>query len=362
MTPFRRFAWAAMAVFATGSGSASAAWNNVFQVCCDSCRSSVSAASPIVAVPAAPACGDPAPQQQCTTRYVQRSYYQPVTTYQQRTFYEPVTTFRTSYYYEPVTSYRFSSYFDPCTGSCQQVATPVTSFRLRSQCNPVTSYLQRCQMQPVTSYQIAYYFEPQTTCCQTTIGAPVLAVPTPAPAPAGVAVPAMPSAPAGQPAVPPSVGEQRQLAVPPGVSDSPGAAPSSSDSQKLPSAPVPATPGTAGGATFRPNPSYAPATPSYATPPSVRLDRIVALPGSKLEGEVIGADGRPGARVQLLFAHADKQNTQQSVTADDAGKFHVTLVAGTWLVYTRHANGQTEFRRKIEIRDGESTLLQLVSR
>ena len=63
-------------------------------------------------------------QPQCTTQYVQRSYYQPVTTYQQRTYYEPVTTYRTSYYYEPVTSYHYSCYYDPCTCHYQQVATP----------------------------------------------------------------------------------------------------------------------------------------------------------------------------------------------------------------------------------------------
>jgi hypothetical protein len=352
MTPFRRLARAAVvAALVAGTGSANAAWNNVFQVCCNSCRTpTVAGYAPVAAVPVA------APQQQCTTQYVQRSYYQPVTTYQQHTYYEPVTSYRTSYYYEPVTSYRYSSYYDPCSCSCQQVATPVVSYRLRSQCTPVTSYLQRCQMQPVTSYQLAYYYEPQTTCCQTTIGAPVAALPAGA-----VAQPAVPAvqagpAPAAAPA-PPTVGEQRQqpLAVPPGVSEQREAAPSSSESQRYAAPPSSQPmPRATDGATFRPAP------PSQ---PAVRLDRIVSIKSApNLQGEVLSADQRPVANVQLLFVHADKRNTEETARADAAGRFQLTLDAGTWLVYTRGADGKTDFRRKVEVRENEPTEVRLVSR
>ena len=347
MTPFRRFAQAALvAVLAAGGGSANAGWNNVFQVCCDSCRSSVSAASPVVAVPVADGCQ----QQQCTTRYVQRSYYQPVTTYQQRTYYEPVTSYRTSYYYEPVTSYQVSSYYDPCSCGYKQVSTPVTSYRLRSQCSPVTSYLQRCAMQPVTGYQLAYYYEPQTTCCQTTIGAPV-AVP---PAAGVLAVPLAPAAPAA--AAPPTVGEQRQqpLAVPPGVSEQRDGGAGASESQRYP---APASsqpmPRATEGATFRPAPS---------NPPAVRLDRIVSATDAKLQGQVVSEDARPVANVQLLFISADQASTRESVTADIAGKFNVSLTTGNWLIYTRGPNGKTDFCRKVEVRADEPTELRLVSR
>src|SRR5262245_21950821 len=138
MTSLRQAVWGcALVLTAATAGPAAAAWNNVFQVTCHSCRSSVSMASPISAC--APACPQPA----CTTQYAQRSYYQPVTSYRTSYYYEPVTSYRTSYYYEPVTSYRYSCYYDPCTCSYQQVAQPVTCYRLRSQCCPVTSYLQR---------------------------------------------------------------------------------------------------------------------------------------------------------------------------------------------------------------------------
>jgi hypothetical protein len=350
MTPFRNAVRLAALVALLASGSANAAWNNVFQVCCDTCRSQATAAY------AAPDCG-----QQCTTRYVQRSFYQPVTTFQQRCYYEPVTSYRTSFYWEPVTSCHVSCFFDPCTCSYKQVQTPVTSFRLRSQCCPVTSYVQKTVLQPVTSYQIAHYFEPQTTCCQTTIGAPVAALPSgavavpaaPAAVPAGpAAVPAAPAVPAN----PPTVGEQRQqpLAVPPGVSEQREPAPSNSESQRYPAPasqqPMPRAPE---GASFRPTPSYS---------PSVRLDRIVSASGTSVQGQVVSEDRQPLANVQLLFVHADKVNTRESATADAAGKFQVTLESGAWLVYTRSNDGKTEFRKKIEVGSENPAELRLVSR
>src|SRR5947209_7231330 len=143
---------------------AQGAWNNVFQVCCNNCGG----AQPSVSRYAAADPCNPCPQPICTTRYVQRCYYQPVTCYQTKTYYEPVTTYRTSYYYEPVTSYRYSCYYDPCTCSYQQVACPTTCYRLRSQCCPVQSWVQRCCQVPVTSYHRSFYWEPVTSCCTPT--------------------------------------------------------------------------------------------------------------------------------------------------------------------------------------------------
>src|SRR5262249_57906038 len=88
----------------------------------------------------------------CTTRYVQRCYYQPVVSYQTRSYFEPVTTLRTSFFYEPVTSYRYSCFFDPCTCSFQQVACPTTSYQLRSQTCAVQSWVQAGCSVPGTSY------------------------------------------------------------------------------------------------------------------------------------------------------------------------------------------------------------------
>jgi hypothetical protein len=155
------------------AGSASAAWNNVFQVCCHDCqrpRMSFSVPCPDPCPPA------PCPQPEVRVSYVQRCYYQPVTEYVQKKFYEPVTRNVTSYYYEPVTTYRYSTYYDPCTGCPQKVCTPCTSYRLRSQCNSVTSYVERCAMVPVTTLKpvtiqqpvVSYYYPPQPACPPTT--------------------------------------------------------------------------------------------------------------------------------------------------------------------------------------------------
>src|SRR5581483_11786497 len=82
MRPFGGFAWGwALAVLAAGGTTAQAAWNNVFQVCCNHCRSSP---APVVAAygcdPCPSPCPAPCPQPTttCTTRYVQRSCYTPV--------------------------------------------------------------------------------------------------------------------------------------------------------------------------------------------------------------------------------------------------------------------------------------------
>jgi hypothetical protein len=120
------------------AGTAPAAWDNVFQVCCNDCNK-----APRTSYFAPQACPQPCPQPQVQVNYIQRTYYQPVTEYQRKSYYEPVTQNYTSYYYEPVTTYRYSTYYDPCTGCPQQVCTPCTSYKLRSKCNSVTSYVER---------------------------------------------------------------------------------------------------------------------------------------------------------------------------------------------------------------------------
>src|SRR5688572_16918063 len=170
-----------LGLWALTEAPAQAAWNNVFQptlfgrlrktTTSHYVAPAVAYASPVVA--ATPVCNNcqPAPQNQCSTSYSQRCYYQPVTTYETKSYYEPVTTYETKSYYEPVTSYRYSCYYDPCTCTTKQVATPVTSYQLRQQSCPVQSWVQRCVQVPVTSYQKACYWQPQTTCCTTTQGA-----------------------------------------------------------------------------------------------------------------------------------------------------------------------------------------------
>ena len=380
MRPYRGWLWCcALATLAMANGSTQAAWSNVFQVCCHNCRSSNYVAAP---APAPAPCGS-CPQQQCTTRYVQRCYYKPVTTYRQSCYMEPVTTYRTSYYYEPCTSYRYSCYYDPCSCSYQQVAQPVTSYRLRSRCCPVTSYLQRCCLQPVTSYQQAFYYEPQTTCCQTTIGAPVAApggeaVPyTPPPGVSSqpaVAPPGVSSQPYGpppgvssQPAVPPPGVSSQPYTPPPGVNSS--EAPPANQSTKFNSQysnPLPRMPFAPDSSSSRQPRLQAPIPGQPSAParnPQLRLDRITSAPRPNTEGLVIRADRVPQSWTRVLFVSADRKGARQAITTDDGGRFQTHLASGTWLIYVQDGSGQLSYQQKVQV--GEDKLGQpitLVSR
>jgi hypothetical protein len=332
----------ALAALVATAGAARAAWDDVFQACCLNCKSQ-SAYSPC----------DPCPQpcQQCTTRYIQRTYYQPCTSYVQKTYYEPVTTYRTSYYYEPVTSCRVSCYFDPCTCQYRQVSTPVTCYQLRSQCCPVTSYLQRCCYQPVTTYREACYYEPVTTCCTTQVGAPVMTLP-----PGAQVVPPAGAPPAGGP---PHVTDPGQLppAGPPGVSDG-----TNGENTRLDRYPPkgPTMPRVDESSAKPPRPL--PAAPADS-PPKVRIDRIAALPAPNLEGRVVAdRDRNPHAGARLLFVSADRQGAQQTATADGDGRFRTSLASGAWLVYVRNADGDPVFADKVEVKDDAPRQLTLVSR
>ncbi|MHB1425940.1 MAG: hypothetical protein ACYC3I_22480 [Gemmataceae bacterium] len=407
MRPFRGSLWCcALAALAMANGSAQAAWNNVFQVCCHNCQSSNYVAAPMPAAPAPVAAGYNGCQQ-CTTRYVQRCYYQPVTTYRQSSYMEPVTTYRTSYYYEPCTSYRYSCYYDPCTCRYQQVSQPVTTYRLRSQCCPVTSYLQRCCLQPVTTYQQMTYYEPQTTCCQTTIGAPVAAPPCgasvvpsgPPPAVQGEQMVPPPAVSGGQSGPPPAVsGGQTgpppavsggQIGPPPAVSggavvgppavsgQSSGPPPSASGgNEPLPPGQggvgtsnynrVPYMPGSEGSSYRQPRPQapvqMQPVAP-VQRPPQVRFDRITSTPRHNAEGQVVRSDRQPQAGMRVIFVCADEQGGRQSLTTDGSGRFQTTLASGTWIIYTQDGNGRLVYQQKMRIATGAPTApITLVSR
>jgi hypothetical protein len=353
----------ALAALAAAAQPAGAAWNNVFQVCCSHCghgsAPAVTAfAAPTVAfaAPSGPGCCPPPCPPTCTTRYVQRCFYQPVTTFRTTTFFEPVTTYRTSFYYEPVTTCHVSCFFDPCTCSFKQVSQPVTSFQLRSRCCPVTSYLQRTACTPVTTYRQSFYFEPVTTCCSTTTGAPVAAVPAapsaavavPAPAAAAPAVPAVP-------APPPGTAETREPAAalpppPPGTAETrePGA-PSSSGSHKIDRSPG-VTPPRVMPEAYR------------SAPPAVRLDRIASRAGGKLQGRVVDAGRSPKAGARVLFVSVEGKSIQHTATADAQGAFQARLAAGGWLVYTYDGRGQPVFSRRVDVPADRAVSMTLVNR
>jgi hypothetical protein len=321
-----------------------AAWNNVFQVTCfgrNRNRPAVANYAPIPVACCDP-CPQPCPQQVCTTRYVQRCYYEPVTVTETRTYYEPVTTYQTRYYWEPVCSYQYSCYYDPCTCTYQQRAVPVQSYRLRSQCCPVQSWAQRTCQVPVTTYRAAFRWEPVTTCC-TTYGPPPCSTPAPA---VGT----------------PGVGER--LAPQPGVGESRDGGTSSNGSSNRQF--LPPQGGLSRFDDSRPRilpPQPATPTPANrpAPPPAVRLDRIVALPDHNLQGQVVRADNLPQGGARLVLVSAEREDTRHFVTADADGRFRATLAKGKWLVYVNGLDGKPVLDRKIDV-GGEPQQLRLVSR
>jgi hypothetical protein len=321
----------ALALAAAGllgtAAPASAAWNNVFQVCCHDCdrpRSSYSVPAPAPAA-ACPTC----PQPEMRVSYVQRSYYQPVTEYVRRSYYEPVTRNVTSYYYEPVTEYRYTTYYDPCTGCPQRVCTPTTSYRLRSKCNPVTSYVERCSMVPVTSLRpvtvrqpvVTYYYPPEPAC-------PPMAGASPIPTPAGPAVDELRS--------PPSV-------VP--------------DGSGIPRTNVPTAPETS-------FPRTGPAPAASPSNPRLRPDRTTSRTGVvTVRGEVVERDQlTPRSAARLVFVSADQPDRREFATANGFGEFDLRLPAGNWYLYLGGTDGRATFHKQVTLGERETVDYRVVSR
>jgi hypothetical protein len=352
MTSLRACAALGSALLALATATpAHAGWQSVFQVTCFGCSTpSVSSyyygayyappsySSSYYTAYAAPVdpCAPPCPVTVATTRYVQRSFYEPCTTYKLETSYQPVTTYRTSYYWAPVTSYRYSCYYDPCTCSYRQVASPVTCYRLQSQCCPVTSYVQRCCYVPVTTYRQSFYWEPQT--CYSLID-PC----TGQPVPAGGAAVRDGSNPAvqeykGTPAVPADPNYPQKL---------PEGGSRSSYQRNYP--PVQAPP---------PEP-VRPIAPKYN---SIAFDEPARGDDANVVGRIVTKDGDAvKGRVRLLFVNDAATSGREESAADAGGKFRVQLTSGTWRVYLRDDRGQPVYHTQVTIADQEVRQMTLVS-
>lgn len=302
--------FAGIAVLLAGTGTASAAWNNVAQPTCNNCQTRSSFFAP-------------APSNCCpTTCYQQRCYYQPYTAYRQQTVMEPVTTYRTSYYWEPVTTYKYTSYYDPCTGCCQKVCTPCTSYQLRSQCNAVQSYVQRCQMVPYTAYRQSCYMEPVVNYAPPACPTPNYAAPAPGPTPGISEPPLINGNGSGRPQ--PGVSEDKTL--PP---------------QNLPNNRNRTLPGN----------------------DSLRIDRITSNSNGRLQGTVV-ADDRitPKGNARIFFTNTAKKGEEYSVQADPTGRFNVELPAGDWTLYLNGSDGKAVFHSQITVRNNDQRLVTVVSR
>jgi hypothetical protein len=308
------------------AGSASAAWDNVFQVCCHDCGGGQTRSSYSAPQACPQACPQPcAPQPEMRISYVQRCYYQPVTEYVQKSYYEPVKKNVTSYYYEPVTEYKYSTYYDPCTGCPQKVCTPTTAYKLRSQCNSVTSYVMRTCTVPVTSlkpvtYQqpvVSYYYPPT----------PSAAAAAPAPAyipPAGG--PSVDELRSNQPSVQP--GGSSDMIVP----------------QQLPTSPQ----------------SYPKPNTNVRLRPEKTVSRSSVV---TVRGEVTMPDQMtPRANAKLVFMNADKPEQKEYVNANAYGEFDVQLPAGKWFMYVGGEGGKATYHKQLALGERDTYDYKVVSR
>jgi hypothetical protein len=329
----RRRAGLALAIALLGAASvptrASAAWDNVFQVCCNDCKPRVSFSAPCPP-PCPPPCPQPCPQPEMRISYVQRCYYQPCTEYVRKSFFEPVTKQVTTYFYEPVTEYRYTTYYDPCTGCPQKVCQPCTSYRLRSQCNSVTSYVERCAMVPVTTLKqvtfqqpvVSFYFPP---CPTGSTGSSFFPLPPSAAAPSA-----------------PSVEQIREN--PPGVTPTrPGTSSDMIVPQDLPTGPNMSNP-----------------RPSAKIRPEKTVSRSSVV---MVRGEVVLNDQiTPRAGAKLVFMNADKPEQKEYTTANAFGEFDVRLPAGTWYMYVGGDAGRATYHKKIAVGDRDTVDYKVVSR
>lgn len=322
--------WATFALL-LAPGLASAAWDNVFQLtCCGPWRSSTR-------VSASPPCCPPPPTCCPQTAYVQRSFMQPVTSFKPVTTWEPVTTNRTSYFWEPVQTMSVSMCVDPCTGCARQIATPQTSYQLRQQCNAVTTWVQRVSFQPVTTYRQSFYYDPVTInpCCPET--------PTVAAACPPVVAPASCAPVATEQTFPPpgAVVNPAPSATTPPLNYGP-------ENRSMP-----------GSTSEKVNPNTS--RPVAPLPPGYRADRLASRSSSSVVGTVVFADQQtawPGARIQFVNANGSKVIP---VTADQSGRFHVTLASGSWKLYIEDAAGRTVHHSDITLA-GEDRNFKVVCR
>ncbi len=374
MRPFRLFAWAsALAVLALGAGSAGAAWNNVFQVCCHGCNKApssssyyVAAAPPVVAYysppttccapPPTTCCAPPpppCPTQVCETRYQQRTYYRAEVNYETRYQTEAVTTMQTSYYWEPVTRYRVSSYYDSCSCSYKQVATPIVEQTLRSRCSPVTSYYQRAYAVPVTTMKPYTVAEPVQSCYWTNVpqSAPQSSAQSSPPPAVGTPVPTSPSGAGSQ--------EYRQPGSGSGAAVDESRTSPQSNPRTIDNKPF---------NIYNPMPpasnSVRPTPPPTETPKPalVRTDKFVSLVRSSVEGQIVRSDRNPDGGARLVFQRPDNADESRTIIAGNDGRFRVSLSDGHWEVFKQLPDGRKIELAPVDVTADLATPIKLTSR
>ncbi len=312
MTRLLRFA-APLLVVAGTADSATAGWNNVYQVTCWGCRQR-SSSYPVAPAPTHSRSSSFAGYE-TRTETITQTVMRP-----EREIVEVPTVERRTYY-EPQTSYTRSSYYDPVTGCCQTVEKPTTRLIRKEECATVMKPVERLRMVPTqvqreVEVRRPVYYGPEERVYKT----PVCALPNSS----SGAAPQVDIIRSQGPTVAP---DGYTPITPPGVSTTPQALP-------------------------------------RAMPPAKVNARTTSRNGSTaVRGEVVRADqATPLAGAKLVLVSATDKGTREYATADEFGRFDVTVPAGTWHLYVGDGKGRASFHKTVKLDDAAERTFTVVSR
>lgn len=276
-------------LFGFAAPSASAGWDNAFQVACWNCkpREKREYVPPPSVKPST---------SRYETRYEDREMEETVTVMKPEYTKEPVDVQVKSYTWDPVTTYTQRSYKNPATGCTETISEPRTSFVRKEECQTVTKYVERMKMVPVQEKRryiertpVTTYYGPTTRYYPKDCDSCGL---------------------------PPSSRAPQVEAIP--------GAPPRVEGDRLPTQDVP----------LRSNSRFsspAPAPSKSAPPVNARTTGVAAT--STVRGEVVGANKAPKAGMRLVFLNAADFNDRHFAKADAYGNFAADLPAGRWIVY-----------------------------
>lgn len=95
-----------------------------------------------------------------------------------------------------------------------------------------------------------------------------------------------------------------------------------------------------------------------APPPPVRVDRIASARG--VQATLVSRSSRPVPNAKVALIHAERANVRRQLEADADGRINAELEAGTWLVYSRDANGRYVYRGKLEVTGKDAVRARLL--
>src|SRR4029453_6205356 len=89
-------------------------------------------------------------------------------------------------------------------------------------------------------------------------------------------------------------------------------------------------------------------TPPTAPPP-VRRDRMAR--GGGVQATVVSRSSKPVPNGKVALIHAERSDLRHPLAPDAEGRIAARVEGGTWLVYTRDANGRYVYRGRLNVKE-----------